>query len=220
MKDWFVTEAATSGHDALVALTSHHYDILVLDLGLPDIHGSEVCRKVREVNPEIPIMVLSGIESAKSKINLIEIGADDYMTKPFDTEELRARLYALLRRRSRLPAAHTLSFADLVISPASRTVTRAGQPLRLRRKEFDILEYLAINQGRVVTREMIVNHAWPSTSSSWTGSVDVHIKHIRDKVDKPFPVKLVHTIYSVGYMLELPENVQKYSTSHKTKETA
>ena len=202
-KDYLV-ELARSGDEAISIASGYAADVILLDLGLPDMRGLEVCQKIRELGVLSPILVLTGVDDVASKVELLDSGADDYMTKPFDTNELKARINALERRRNRNNPEEDLSIADLIISPSKRTVSRAGQSIQLRRKEFDILEYLLKNQGRVLSRQMIINHAWTSTSATWTGSVDVHIKQLRDKIDKPFPVHLIKTIYGVGYSVEVP----------------
>jgi len=212
-KDYLV-ELARSGDEAISIATSHTNDVILLDLGLPDMRGLEVCQKIRELGITVPILILTGVDDVVSKVALLEAGADDYMTKPFDTSELKARINALERRRDKNPPADDIIIGDLIISPAKRTAFRSGIEIHLRRKEFDILEYLAKNKGRVLSRQMIINHAWTSTSASWTGSVDVHIKQLRDKVDKPFPIHLIKTTYGVGYSIDIPTDV---STQRKEK---
>ncbi len=205
LKDWYIVDSASSGHEALVSIAARKYNAVILDLNLPDMHGLEVCRRIRTISVEVPILVVTGEDGTPSKVELLNNGADDYLTKPFDSDELRARLNALTRRRFKQPIATVIEVGDLTIDPAKRIVSRAGIDIKLRKKEFDILEYLALNRGRVLTREMIVQHAWSSTSSSWVGSVDVHIKHLRDKVDKPFSYSLIKTVYAVGYILDAPD---------------
>lgn len=202
LQKWYLVDLANSGDDALRKLASNTYDLTILDLGLPDMPGMEVCRQIRRTNNELPVLVLTGIDSTASRVELLDIGADDYVTKPFDVSELRARINALARRKSRSPAIPLLSIGDLTLNPSSREVTRGGAAIHLRRKEFEILEYLLQNAGRVMSREMIVNHAWPITSNTWSGSVDVHIKQLRDKIDRPFSYPLIKTSYGVGYMIE------------------
>ncbi|MFZ1300986.1 MAG: response regulator transcription factor [Candidatus Microsaccharimonas sp.] len=205
LRKQYLVEVANSGHEAILMVSSQPVDIVLLDLGLPDMPGLEVCQKIRELGVTAPILVLTGVDDMPSKIQLLDAGADDYMTKPFDATELKARLNAL-ERRNRATFESELTVYDLVLSPSRRTVTRGGQHIALRRKEFDILEYLVKNKGRVLSRQMIINHAWTSTTATWTGSVDVHIKQLRDKVDKPFPIKLIKTTYGVGYSIEVPED--------------
>ena len=206
-KHWLV-DVAFSGDEAISAATSQAIDVILLDLGLPDMNGLEVCKKLRELNVDCPILVLTGVDDKLSKVELLTAGADDYMTKPFDPGELKARITALSRRRMREPFQEKLYVADLVLDPGKRTVMRNGTPIDLRKKEFDILEYLLKNKGRVLSRQMIINHAWTSTSATWTGSVDVHIKQLRDKVDKPFPIHLIKTSYGVGYSIDIPNDLR------------
>lgn len=135
-------------------------------------------------------------------MQLLDMGADDYITKPYDREILQARVRALARRSKRVPEDNSIVIDDLIIDPDSRRVERAGVVIGLRKKEFDILEYLARNRGRAVTRDMIVNHAWEAGKESWNNTVDVHVKYLRDKIDKPFKKPLVKTSYGVGYIIE------------------
>lgn len=206
LQKYYLIELAESGDQAISNLTSQTTDIVLLDLGLPDMNGLEVCQKIRELNISTPILILTGVDDTSTKVQLLNAGADDYMTKPFDANELKARINALERRRDRSPFEENLQAQDLTLNPASRIVTRNGIPVKLRRKEFDILEYLLKNKGRVLTRQMIINHAWISTSTAWTGSVDVHIKQLRDKIDRPFHVPIIKTTYGVGYSIDSMEN--------------
>jgi DNA-binding response OmpR family regulator len=201
----YLIELASSGHEGISIAASHTADIILLDLGLPDMNGLEVCQKIRELNITAPILVVTGMDNILSKVDLLNADADDYVTKPFDANELKARINALERRRDRTPPEIDLKAQDLVLNPAKRTVTRNGVEVNLRRKEFDILEYLLKNKGRVLSRQMIINHAWVSTSAAWTGSVDVHIKQLRDKVDRPFPIPIIKTTYGVGYSINTSE---------------
>lgn len=204
LQKWYVIETASSGDEALRFVASGPFDSILLDLGLPDTPGLEVCRQIRQLNDQTPILIVTGVDSTESRVTLLNSGADDYITKPFDVAELRARINSLIRRSSRGAVSPTIIIDDLIIDPASRKVTRANIPITLRRKEFDILEYLAIHAGHIMSREMIIHHAWPVTSSGWTGSVDVHIKQLRDKVDRPFAYPLIKTSYGVGYTIEAP----------------
>lgn len=208
LQKWYIVEQAISGHDGIQLVASTEFDCILLDLGLPDMNGLEVCKKLRELTLDVPILILTGVDTTASRVELLDAGADDYLAKPFDPPELHARINALIRRRTRSAAQKYLTIGDLVLDPESRKVTRSGQSIHLRRKEFDILEYLVMNQGRVMSRQMIINHAWSSTSNSWIGSVDVHIKQLRDKVDKPFEYPLIKTSYGVGYTVEMPQSVQ------------
>jgi len=210
---WKIT-ATQSGHDGIKLAQANTYDVIVLDLNLPDIPGHDVCRAVRKAGIATPILVLSGIAEANSKIGLLQSGADDYVTKPFNIDELRARLLALLRRGHLDPQApYLLKIDTLVLDPLKRHVERGGQKIVLRRKEFDILEYLLRNRGRVVTRTMIMDNVWDANSDSWNNTVDVHIKSLRDKIDRPFKRQLISTAYGVGYTIN-----EQYSRQLTTRE--
>lgn len=209
LQKWYVVEVALSGDAGLALASATEFNCILLDLGLPDATGSQVCRRIRSLDSGVPILVLTGIDTTESRVELLDGGADDYLTKPFDIAELRARINALIRRRVRTQTVPIITVGDLVLDPAKRSVTRAGAPIQLRKKEFDILEYLALNPNRVLSRQMIINHAWVTSSKSWTGSVDVHIKQLRDKIDKPFAYPLIKTSYGVGYMVEIPSDTTK-----------
>lgn len=206
LRKWYIVEIANTGDIGLRHVNTHAYDMVLLDLGLPDIPGLEVCKQIRRISNDIPILVVTGIDSTPSRVSLLDSGADDYVTKPFDIDELQARINSLARRRSRNENTPLITVGDLIIDPAKRSVSRFNTPIKLRRKEFDILEYLATNTGRVMSRQNIVDHAWSSTSNGWVGSVDVHIKQLRDKVDRPFNYPLIKTVYGLGYMIDRPEN--------------
>jgi DNA-binding response OmpR family regulator len=198
----FIIDACNSGEDGLHQALNGSYDIIVLDLGLPDKSGHDVCRAIRANSVSTPILILTGVDDIESRVALLDDGADDYLTKPFNVAELRARLGALLRRPTNTYTPSVLTIQDLVIDPAKRSVSRAGKPITLRRKEFDILEYLVRNQGRPVTRAMILDHAWDGSKDAWNNTVDVHIKHLRDKIDRPFATPLIQTAYGIGYMID------------------
>lgn len=201
----YLIDVATNGEEALDKLDQVEYGTIVLDLGLPDMSGLEVCKQVRAKNIMTPILVLTGIDDMMTRVDLLDNGADDYVTKPFNRDELRARISALARRQPQRPKGPTLEIGDLIIDTEQRKVYRQGQYIPLRRKEFDILEYLANNKGRVLTREMIINHAWDSSKASWNSTVDVHIKHLRDKIDRPFKSPLIKTAYGLGYRVDVPD---------------
>jgi DNA-binding response OmpR family regulator len=167
--------------------------------------GTSVCKILRERQIAAPILILTATEDADTKVLVLDTGADDYLVKPFNSDELEARVRALLRRPARSPTGDVLVVGDLELDLSSRQVTRAGQLITLRRKEFDILEYLVRNKGRTVTRAMIFEHAWEDGAQGWHNTVDVHIKHLRDKVDRPFGAHTIKTAYGVGYIFEPQE---------------
>lgn len=204
LRRWYVIETAHSGEDGLQALRHSKFDLVILDLGLPGIHGSSVCAHIKQSWPETAILVVTGEDSLISKVSLLDTGADDYITKPFELSEIQARIRAIFRRKQSAPYRNTIKIDDLEIDPNTHTVIRGGKTINLRRKEYNILEYLCMNPGRILTKEMIVNQAWPTSSEKWTNSIGVHIKQIRDKIDRDSPNKLIKTVYGLGYMVVIP----------------
>jgi len=198
----FVIEMAGTAKEGLHLATTSNCDLILLDLGLPDGSGADVCRSIRAAGITVPIIILTAMNNVQSRVELLNMGADDYLTKPFALAELRARVGALMRRIPNTYTSTVLTVRDLVIDLERRSVRRADQNIVLRRKEFDILEYLARNSGRAVTRDMIFDHVWESGKETWHNTVDVHIKHLRDKVDRPFDVPLIKTAYGIGYVLD------------------
>ncbi|HVV67108.1 MAG TPA: response regulator transcription factor [Candidatus Saccharimonadales bacterium] len=196
--------SATQGKEGLGLAAKNRYDAIILDLGLPDISGKDVCVQLRKRGVQTPILVLSGIKDADIKVSLLEAGADDYMTKPFTIDELRARLFVLLKRvgtGTSQDNLYLLKVGNLTLDPLGRRVERSGNLIKLRRKEFDILEYLMRNKDKIVTRPMIMDNVWGSDSNSWDGTINVHIKRLRDQVDRPYTHKLIKTSYGLGYTI-------------------
>jgi len=198
----YVMDTVNTGKDALDKVQSVEYGVILLDLGLPDMSGLEVCEKMRDMNVNNPILVLTGNGDMADRVKLLNAGADDYVTKPFNTDELRARIAAVGRRQVRSHIRSLITYRDLIMDVAQHKVSRAGVDISLRRKEFDILEYLITNSGRIMTRDMIMDHVWSSHSNSWTSTVDVHIKHLRDKIDRPFESAYIKTAYGLGYRVD------------------
>ncbi len=194
------------GLDGLKYARNDSFDIVVLDLTLPDISGIDVCQALREAGQTMPILVITGEGHVMNKIKLLDAGADDYLTKPFSLGEFKARL-RVLERRSRLSTsaiAHNLTVADLTLQLSQHRAERAGQLIPLRRKELALLECLLRNVGSVVSRSTLAHYAWPAGEQPWANTIDVHIKYLRDKIDKPFDRQLIKTIHGVGYKLETP----------------
>jgi len=198
----FVVDTVRTGEEGLQRALTGGQDVIVLDLSLPDKSGYDVCRSIRLAQVSTPIIILTGAADVTSRVTLLNAGADDYLTKPFSVAELRARLGALLRRAPITISSDIFKVQDLVVDPHRRRVERGGTIIALRRKEFDILEYLVRNRGRPVTRSMILDHVWDGTKDTWNNTVDVHIKHLRDKVDRPFESPLIKTAYGIGYMID------------------
>ncbi len=199
----YVVDVVNSGEDALEYVKKVSYATIILDLGLPDIPGEVICQRLRAAGIESPILILTGTGAMNTKVKLLDTGADDYLTKPFDSDELRARVAALVRRQPLPHRKPLITYHDLTINTEERRVSRGPTSIELRRKEFDILVYLVTNNGRVLTREMIVNHVWDTSKGDYNSSVDVHIKHLRDKVDRPFHTPYIKTAYGLGYKVDV-----------------
>lgn len=198
-----VVDVVCSAAEALGFVGAVPYDIILLDLGLPDMPGVQLCRELRASGVTTPIIVLTGYDDVDTKITLLSTGADDYMTKPFHADELLARIAALLRRSPHhYQDTVQLQAQDVVIDVSSRQVYRAGVRIQLRRKEYDILEYLIMNKGRAVSREMILRHVWETDTENQHNTIDVHVKTLRDKIERPFTDSLIKTAYGIGYMVD------------------
>jgi DNA-binding response OmpR family regulator len=198
--------AVDVAHDGQRALSLSHdtdYDLIILDLGLPDIDGLEVLEKLRNRKVSPPVLILSARNAVDDRVKGLELGADDYMVKPFAFSELVARVRALLRRGQPIP--ERLQVGDLVLDCIRRKATRASAVLELAPKEFSILEYMMRNPGRPLSRTMIVEHVWDMDYDGLTNIVDVYIRHLRSKIDDGHTARLIHTVRGIGYMLELPE---------------
>lgn len=196
----YALDVAEDGPTGWAKAASTEYDLIILDLMLPGLSGTELLRKLRQKGAAASVLVLTARDSTKDKVENFEAGADDYLTKPFAFAELLVRVKALLRRT---PAARSqvLKVNDLEIDRLTRQVRRGGKRIDLTAKEFALLEYLAANAGRVLSRTMIVEHVWDESFESLTNIVDVYVKHLRTKVDEPFPAKLIHTVRGAGYCL-------------------
>lgn len=203
----------STGKQAIVKADITYYDTIVLDLNLPDAAGLSICQQLRQRGVTTPILVLSGESHVLTKIQLLDAGANDYLSKPFSLGELKARLRVMLRAKhvSSLPTI-MLSVGGLTLDRQSFTVKRNGTAIRLRRKEFAVLECLMEHAGSVVTRDILTRSVWPGSGELWTNTVDVHIKHLRDKIDRPFDAALIRTVHGLGYKLEeqtVPEKGSK-----------
>lgn len=202
LSKYFTVEISCSGIEGETLVYMNDYDVVVLDVMLKGCNGIEMCRKIRKNNFNVPILILSGKLELEDKVTALNSGADDYLTKPFVLEELIARIRSLSRRNSRNILSNVLYVGDLKIDSDARSVKRMGNDIKLTKTDFNLLEYLVKNIGRVITRDMILDHVWASNNESLTNVVDVHIKYIRDQVDKPFEKKLIKTVHGLGYKIE------------------
>jgi two-component system copper resistance phosphate regulon response regulator CusR len=196
----YAVDVADDGQRGWELADSYDYDLIILDLMLPLLPGEEVLRRIRRKNQQVPILILTARAATEDKVHNFEAGADDYLTKPFAFAELVMRVKALLRRGP-VTRASVLRVADLEVDRLTQQVRRAGKRIELTPKEYALLEYLAANPGRVFSRTMIIEHVWDQSFEGLTNIVDVYVRHLRSKIDDPFPVKLIRTVRGVGYGL-------------------
>jgi len=196
----YAVDTVGDGEQARAMAAELDYDLVILDLNLPRLDGVAILRHLRTRKPSMPILVLTGRNRVEERVQCLDLGADDYLGKPFSFTELSARIRALLRR-SHLPAESVLMVDDLKLDRVERRVERAGQRIELTSKEFALLEYLMRNAGRRVTRAMIIEHVWNLSFDTCTNVVDVYINYLRRKIDEGSAPRLIHTIRGVGYEL-------------------
>lgn len=196
----YSVDSCADGLDAEDYLRGAEYDAVVLDIMLPGQSGLALLRKMRAAGDKTPVLLLTARDSVEDRVAGLDAGADDYLVKPFAFEELAARLRVLLRRASG-SVSDVFTVGDLTVDCAARTVRRAGQPVALSAREFDILEYLARNAGVVLSRDKIGRHVWNYDYEGGSNVVDVYIRYLRKKLDDGFPAKLIHTVRGAGYVL-------------------
>lgn len=195
-------DIALDGKVALDKFQNGQYGLVLLDLMLPEISGMEVCRKIRRIS-NVSIIMLTARRDITDKVIGLDLGADDYVTKPFEMEELLARIRAGLRRsQERLSESRLLELADLSINLMTREIIKQGDAIELTKKEYELLEYLLANKGLVLTRDQIIEHVWGFDFVGDTNILDVYIRYLRSKIDYPYGTKLIHTVRGVGYTLK------------------
>ncbi len=197
----YSVDTLSEGHNALIQAETQPYNLIILDIVLPGKSGFMLCEELRRKKIATPILLLTVKDSLHDKVKGLNLGADDYLTKPFEIEELLARVRALLRR-DKNDKSSVLEVADLRINQVTQEVTRAGRPIELTSREYALLRYLVIHVNEVVTRTMITEHVWGEDSAAFTNVIDVYINYIRRKIDKGFDPPLIHTIRFVGYTLK------------------
>jgi len=196
----FDVQIAAGGRQAEQMIEESHCDLMILDLNLPDLNGLEVLRHVRASKPHLPVLILTGSGRVEDRVDGLDSGADDYLTKPFAFSELSARVRALLRRSDH-PFEAVLRIADLELDRVKRQVRRGGREIELTPKEFALLEYLMLHPGQSVTRALIICHVWNLSANTLTNVVDVYINYLRRKIDVEGNAKLIHTVRGAGYRI-------------------
>jgi heavy metal response regulator len=199
-EEGYAVDVAPDGEAGLFMALDRLHDLIILDVMLPKKPGFQVLRELRQEKVATPVLLLTARDTVEDKVQGLDAGADDYLTKPFAFAELLARVRALMRRRAeaRTP---TLQIADLVLDPATRSVTRGDQPITLTNREFALLEYLLRNPGRVLSRTMIADHVWDYDFDTGTNVIDVYVNYLRKKIDAGREPKLLHTVRGAGYVL-------------------
>jgi len=199
-EEGIAVDVADRGEDAVWMAGSTEYDAVVLDVMLPGLDGFEVCRRLRADEVWTPVLMLTARDAVEDRVTGLDGGADDYLVKPFSFEELLARLRALVRRgAAERPA--VLEAGDLRLEPATRRVTRGGAEIALSPKEFALLETLMLRPGRALSRLQLLEHAWDDTYENRSNVVDVYIRYLREKIDRPFGADTIETVRGVGYRL-------------------
>lgn len=196
---------ATLAYDGLSAknlFLCKDFDLIITDIILPEINGIALCKEIRMLKPELPIIMLTALGTTDDKIDGFDAGADDYLVKPFEMRELTARIKALLKRSSKNKLGFILKFCDLEMNLQTKIVKRSNKELNLTLKEFKLLEFLLQNQGRIISRTEIAEKVWNTHFDTGTNFIDVYINYLRKKVDKDFEKKLIHTRSGMGFILK------------------
>jgi len=201
IENGFVVDIASNGLDGLEFVRTQDYDLVILDVMLPKLDGWGVIKEIRRSHPDVRVLFLTACDDVEEKVKGLELGADDYLIKPFAFSELLARIRTLLRRTPAKQSTH-LMIADLTINFIEHRATRGSQKLDLTPKEFSLLTFLAQHQGEVMSRTFIASHVWNINFDTDTNIVDVAIRRLRQKIDDPYEIKLIHSVRGIGYMLE------------------
>lgn len=199
----FEVTIATNGNEAWSVFMQSHFDLLIVDVMMPGINGHQLCEKIRMVDQQIPILMLTALGMVNDKVMGLEAGADDYLVKPFHLKELLARVNALLRRSNKpQKQAHQLCYEDLCLNTYSMEVTRSGQLIELSAKEYALLAFFLKNPNRLLSRQVIAEQVWDINFDTGTNVIDVYVNFLRKKIDKDFERKLIHTKINMGYIFK------------------
>ena len=193
-------KALSDGIKALETIETIHPDLVILDLVLPTVKGESVCKDIKKDYPDLPVIILTGKDTVSDKINALELGADDYITKPFIAEELILRIKARLKENR--PDHNMVEIADLAMNMDSMEVKRGSRAISLTPQEYKLLETLVVNKDKVLSREALLNKIWPNSFDIETRVVDVYISYLRKKIDRGFRKKLIHSVRGFGYVLK------------------
>ena len=204
----FTVDVVGAGEEALDRVRATTYDLIILDIMLPRMDGFAVCEQLRALGLDVPILMLSARGVVEDRVKGLEIGADDYLSKPFSFSELSARVRALLRRQ-KPSALRTLRVSDLTLDPVTRVVKRGEQRIDLTAKEYALLDYLMRNAGHILTRAMIAEHVWNFNWERLTNVIDVYVKHLRRKIESPDKPRLIHAVRGVGYVIRESDSVDQ-----------
>ena len=196
----YEVEKAFDGREGLEKALSGHFDLILLDIMLPSMSGMEVLRRLRRES-QVPVIMVTARDAVVDKVSGLDSGADDYITKPFEIEELLARIRAALRKRPARQEGTVLTAGPLTMDPERHGVTVKGTPVELTRREFDLLRYLLENKEKVISRESLLDNVWGFDCVGETNAVDVYIRFLRAKSDEAFGIKLIHTVRGVGYVI-------------------
>lgn len=199
--DKYLVDVAHDGRSALDMAHINEYDLVILDLMLPDINGLQVCREIRQAGINIPVIMLTARNTIDDKITGLDSGADDYVTKPFDLDELSARVRALLRRGKKHASGNEIVVGEIKLNTKTHEVQRQAKNIILTNKEFKILEYLMHRPNEVISRQEILEHVWDTDTDPFSNTVEVHIRYLRQKIDKGFRTKKIVTVRGAGYKL-------------------
>ena len=202
----YAVDTATTGDDALYQAEINTYDLIILDVMIPGRDGFAVCKQIRKTGNRVPILMLTALDGVEDRITGLDVGADDYLAKPFAFRELLARLRALLRRSGELRPPN-ITVADLVVDTAAQTVTRRGRRIPLTTKEYALVEFLARNAGRVVGRAAIAEHVWDETFDPFSNLIEVYVNRLRHKIDEDSKLPLLHTRRGAGYLFGPEEEI-------------